>query len=151
MLSAKQQARQDKLLAAQREMQQTVRSAPRPGPAAPSGPISPDVQARLDRAADDARRSAMRLLSASNRARVAALVSAVLAGGTTVYRASVEMSGALSPGEASALLEIHDAAERALRPGWTGMEHPDPRAEAARYLLSVAFDRAQASRLATVS
>ena len=149
-LSPKQQARQEQRLAAAREAQEMLRSAPRAAPGR-SSPMPPELQARIERAQANARSLALNALSAANRARAEALVASVLGGGTTVYRASIEMSRALSSGEASALLGVHDRTELALRPGWSGMDHPEAQTEAARYLMSVAFEPDQARRLATMS
>lgn len=149
-LSPKEQARQEQRLAAVRRAQELIRSVPRAAPGR-SSPTPPELQARIERAQADARSLALNALGAANRARIEALVASVLGGRTTVYRASLEMSGALNSGEASALLAVHDRTELALRPGWGGMDHSEPQTEAARYLMSVAFDPDQARRLATMS
>ncbi len=150
MLTAKQQARQQKQLAALRESQQLANAAPRAAHVSPT-PIAPDRQARIDRAQDAARGSVLAALSPENRARFDALVASAVAGSTTVYRVSLEMSRALSSGEARALLAVHDATEAELRPGWAGMDHPDPQLEAARYLLSAGIDRDRARAISTMS
>ena len=150
MPTAKQQARQQMQIAALRESQQFASAAPRAAHPSPV-PTAPERQARIDRVQDAARESALAALSTANRARFDALVTSAVAGSTTVFRVSLEMSRVLSPGEARALLAVHDAAEAELRPGWAGMNHVDPQLEAARYLVSAGIDRDRARTISTMS
>jgi microcystin-dependent protein len=150
ILSAKQQAVAEKRAAAIRQSQQLSASAPRPGPSGVQR-LSPEFVARIDRVQAEARTSALAALSGANQTRVGGLVSAILAGRTTVQQATVEMASALSGSEARALLEIFDGTERALRQGWSGMEHPDPQTEASRYVVEIAFTSDQLHTLRTMA
>ena len=150
VLSAKQQAIQEKRAAAVRQSQQLAASAPRVGPSTVQR-LSPEFVARIDRVQDDARANVLAALSGTNQARVAGLVDAILARGTTVHQATAEMASALSGGEARALLEVFDGTQRALRAGWSGMEHPDPQTEASRYVIAIAFTRDQLHALRTMA
>ena len=147
MLSPKQQVAQQKRQTALREEQQRAISAIRVGSPGPAVEPSAEANARLERATDDARTGALAALSGANRARIESLIASILGGGTTVYQASVEMSTALSSGEAQALLDAHDAMKRTAQSGWTGMNHPDLQMEAARFLVQIAFSRDQLQQL----
>ena len=148
--SAKQQAVLQTRAAALRQSQQLVADAPRVGRSGVQR-LSPEFVARIDRAQEDARTSALATLSGANRGRVEGLVDAILAGRTTVNQATVEMRSALSGGEARALLDVFDGTQRALRQGWNGMEHPDPQTEASNYVIAIAFTHDQLHALRTMA
>jgi Phage Tail Collar Domain len=131
------------------EAQRLTRSTIRVGPAR-SAPISPELDARIERARDEAHAAAPAALSEANRNQVQSLLGAVLAGRITLYRATVEMASRLSQAEANGLLAQHDAAVRAVRPEWPGMMHPDPQTEAGRYLMDIAFSQEQRRAYATM-
>jgi|SRR5947209_703712 len=150
ILSAKQQAIEDKRAAAIRQSQHAAASAIRVGPSVVQR-LSPEFAARIDRVQEEARTSVLAALSGANQARVTGLTDAILARRTTVQQATVEMASALSGGEARALLEIFDGTQRALRTGWSGMEHPDPQTEASRYVIAIAFTRDQLRALRTMA
>ena len=140
---------QDQRKAATLEEQRLMRSTIRVGPAR-STPISPELDARIERARDEAHSAAPAALSEANRSQVQALLGAVLVGRITLYRAGVEMASRLSFGEADALLAQHDASVRTVRPEWLGMDHPDRLTEAGRYLMDIAFSQEQRRTYATM-
>jgi len=149
-LSAKQQAVAEKRAAAIRQSQQLSASAIRPGPSGVQR-LSPEFVARIDGVQAEARTNVLAALSGSNQARVLGLVDAILAGRTTVDQATNAMASALSGSEARALLGIFDGTQRALRQGWSGMEHPDPQTEASRYVVEIAFTSDQLHTLRTMA
>jgi microcystin-dependent protein len=149
-LSAKQQAIQDKRTAAVRQSQQLFAAGPRVGRSV-SQRLSPEFVARIDRVEQDARTNALAALSGANQARVAGLIDAILSRRTTVDQAAREMASTLTGGEARALLDVFDETQRALRTGWSGMQHPDPQTEASRYLIATAFTRDQLHALRTMA
>ncbi len=119
-----------------------------------SGPVVPvpaDLRARIEADRDRSREAALAALSAQNRARVEDLVEGILDRRVSHADATRLMASSLSAAEASALLGVFDATQRAFRPAWPGMDHPDPQQEAARYLMAIAFDRDQLYRLRTMS
>jgi microcystin-dependent protein len=150
LASAKQLAIQDTRAAAIRRSQQLAASALRAGPSGVQR-LSPEFVARIERVQEEARTNVLAALGGANQARVLGLVNAILAGRTTVDQATAEMASALSGGEARALLEIFDGTQRALREGWSGMQHPDPQTEASRYVVSIAFTRDQLHALRTMA
>ena len=85
------------------------------------------------------RATAFSHLSEANRGRVESLVDAVVAGRISTHAAQLEMASALTPGEATPLLDVHDAHVRAFRSGWAGMAHPEPQNEAANFIVDIAF------------
>lgn len=108
-------------------------------------PVSADVEAHIDRSAEDARTATLEQLGAGNRDRLLSLVAAVVAGTTTLYDATVRMASGLTREESSALLQINDARVRAFRPQWYGMQHENPQAEAGRFAISIGFTAQQLS------
>jgi microcystin-dependent protein len=148
-LSPRAQRMQDQRAAAVLEAQKFVRSRPYVGPAVDVR-LSPELDARIESARDQARSGSFAQLSPSNRVRVEGLIDAVLGGRTTLYEAGMTMASALSGAEANALLAQHDATERALRSNWAGMDHPNPQVEAGRYVMDVGLSQAQRRALATM-
>ena len=143
--SARAQARQTQVDAALRDARELSVNAPRIGPALPD---SPERVARAAQAAVDARTTALAALSATNRAGVLGLVEGILAGGITVYAATQRIAASLGDDEARAVLDVYDATQRAL--GGTAAPHANPRLEAGRYLLGIAFTPDQLRRLRTM-
>jgi tail collar domain len=148
-LSPRAQQALDKRQAALREERKRTDSGIR-GARAFESRLSPEQDARIERARDDARSGSLSQLSPSNRSRVQGLIDAVLGGRTTLYDAGMAMASALSGDEATALLAQHDATERALRSGWSGMVHPNPTLEAGRYIMDIALSQDQRRALATM-
>jgi Phage Tail Collar Domain len=102
-------------------------------------PLSPDVQARIDRVSEDARAASLAQLSPQNRGRLENLVEGILANRVSVYQATLQMTESLSAEEARAQLDVFDSAQRQVRSGWAGMVHENPQVEAGRYVISAAF------------
>jgi microcystin-dependent protein len=150
VLSPKQEAIEEKRAAAIRQSQHLAASAIRVGPSVVQR-LSPEFVARIDHAQQDARTNVLAALSGANQARVTGLVDAIVARRTTVLQATIEMASALSGGETRALLEVFDGTQRALRTGWSGMDHPDPQTEASRYVIAIAFTRDQLRTLRTMA
>jgi hypothetical protein len=123
--------------AAERQLMMNAVRAGRPAPVR----LAQDVLDRIGRGREEARSAALERLSAPNRAQLEAAIPAIVDGRTTVYATVTALAGALSDGEANALLAVHDAMVRAFRDG--SNEHRNPRFEAAAFLVPIAFTREQ--------
>ncbi len=139
---------QDQRAAALRDQQQLARSAIRPG-SSRTAPISPEALARIDRAREDARTTALAAVSPENRARVEGLVAGVLAGTVGLYDATRQMTASLGIDESRVVLDVYDATQRTLG-GPPSIGHPDPQLEAGRYLVAIAFTADQLVTLRTM-
>jgi len=146
-LSPRAEAVADARAAAVRDAQRLFASAPRPRFGVP-GELSADLAARIRQSRADTRTSALGALSAVNRERAESLVDAVASGRISTHEAQVQIAGALSAQEATTVLGIHDAQQRAFRPEWTGMEHPDVQGEAGRFIIDITFTPDQLRRFA---
>lgn len=137
-ISARFQALAEKRDVLIREQQRLAATAlhPRPGP---SIPITPDAAGRIANRRAAARTDALDRLSPANRGHALQLVEAIVEGRISTYQAQLEMKASLSLDEARALLDVNDAYERASRPGWAGMDHPEPQLDAARYIIYIVF------------
>ncbi len=147
LLAAKAQAGENARAAQIRANRELVASAVRPRTNV-SGEITADESSRIVASRATARSAALETLSPTNRARVEALVEAIASGRTTTYAGQTQMASALSAQEAAALLEAHDAQQRAFVAGWTGMEHPNLQVEASRYVVDITLTPEQRLRYA---
>jgi microcystin-dependent protein len=138
-LSPRAQAAQEQRDVAIRKARERFAAMPLPPRSTGSVPISTELSSRIAQSRADARATAFSRLSGTNRARVEALVDAVVAGRISTHAAQLEMASALAPGEATLLLDVHDAHVRAFRSGWVGMAHPEPQSEAANFVVDIAF------------
>jgi microcystin-dependent protein len=138
-LSPRAQAAQEQRDVAIRKARERVAAMPLPPRSAGSVPISAELSSRIAQSRADARATALSRLSEANRGRVEALVDAVVVGRISTHAAQLEMASALTPGEATMLLGVHDAHERAFRSGWAGMAHPEPQSEAANFVVDITF------------
>ena len=147
MLSAKAQAAANARAAQLRANSNLVASAIRPRGNV-SGQITADESSHIAASRAAAREAALQALSTTNRSRVEAVVEAIASGRTTTYAAQTQIASALSAQEASALLAVHDAQQRAFSAGWTGMEHPNQQPEASRYVVDITLTPEQRLRYA---
>jgi len=145
-LTGKRLAAQQARDAALRETQALVASAIRPAERGLQLP-SPEAQAAADRTNASARDAVLASLSPVNRNSVLSFVDAILGSRVSVNAATQQLGASLGAGEARAVLDIYDGAQRQLRSGWTGMDHPDVQGDAARYALDIAFTPAQLQQL----
>ena len=88
------------------------------------------------------------MAEAPNRAPLGVLRSFLARKATLLILDNCEHVLAEAASDANALLEIHDAHVRAFRPGWPGMAHPEPMAEAARFAIDIAITPDQERALA---
>jgi hypothetical protein len=133
-LSARFLERERDRAAAVLSAQRLISSAPRVS-SGPSIPIAPDLAAAIERSRAAARAAALGRLSAANRSRAESVADAIARGRTSTHDGQLQMAAVLSQDEAATLLQILDAHTAAFRPGWPGMSHPDPVAEAARFIV----------------
>lgn len=148
-VSTRQTAIQQKRAEAVRAAQQLRASAIQPSSRG-SGPLSADASARIDQGRDDARTAALNVLGPASRSLVESVVNGMLSGRLALHDAQLQMAAALTVDDSHALLAVHDALQRTFRPGWTGMDHPEPQAEAGRFIVDVAFTREQQHALAAL-
>ncbi len=113
-----------------------------------SGEITAEASSRIAASRATSRNAALEAISPANRTRLEALVEAIASGRTTTYAAQTQIASALSTQEAAALLELHDAQQRAFVAGWSGLEHPNPQAEASRFAVDITFTPEQQLRAA---
>jgi microcystin-dependent protein len=146
--SARAVAAAEKRVAAVREAQRFQQSAihPRVGGV---GRLPAELAGRIEQSRDDARANALGRVTPANRSRALALVDAMLSGRASLHGAQLQMAATLSLDEARALLDVHDAHQAAFRPRWQGMEHPQPQADAGRFMVDVAFTAEQRRTLAS--
>jgi hypothetical protein len=141
--SFKVQRQRDERDAAILEARRRAASALRVPPQRAAVRVSPELDARIDRARENARANVLARLSDANRAGIEGLIEAILGGRISPYQATVQMTASLSLREARAVLDVSDATQLEFRPGWPGMDHPNPQLEAGRYAVDVAFSREQ--------
>jgi microcystin-dependent protein len=147
VLSVKAQAAENARAAQMRANRELVAAAISPRGNV-SGQITADETSRIAASRAAAREAALQALSTTTRSRVEAVVEAIASGRTTTYAAQTQMASALSAQEASALLQVHDAQQRAFSAGWTGMEHPNLQLEASRYVVDITLTPEQRLRYA---
>jgi hypothetical protein len=127
------------VLAAQRLISSSIRVG-QPRPQA----VSRDLADRITGAKQDARSAAVAQLSPANQARLESAVQRAVAGQISVYGAVTTMTSALSPGEASAPLNVNDGMVRGFNSAWAGSPRSNAQVNAAQFLISVAITREQA-------
>jgi microcystin-dependent protein len=112
--------------------------------AAAANPVrmTAEAVARIARARADAREAALGVLSAGNRAQLAAATQRYLAGSISLYEGVVQLAGMLSPAEVEGILGAADAMTRTLASrGLPSLD--DRRGEASRFIFSVTVTNEQ--------